>query len=306
MVLGIPFPSGSLHAAGAEAGLRIVTDPREFQAQCWQDRCSGLTTALVPTMGFFHAGHTSLMDYARSRSDRVWVSLFVNPAQFGPGEDLAAYPRDMERDAALAEAHGADVLFTPRAEDMYGQGCATQVQVPALAEHLCGKSRPTHFGGVATVVAKLLALAAPRLAVFGQKDWQQLALVRRLAADLFLPTEIVGRPIVREPDGLAMSSRNVYLTAEERAQAAQIRAGLLAVRERHAAGERDTAVLRAALAGLLADRLPLGKVEYIDFVDRDVIRPVSVADQRTLAAVAVRVGRARLIDNIQLAGDETA
>lgn len=284
--------------------MRIVSDPGQFSAQCRQDRCAGLVTALVPTMGFFHAGHLSLMDHARSRAQRVYVSLFVNPAQFGPGEDLAAYPRDLDRDAALAEAHGTDLLFAPEPGAMYPAGHATLVQVPALAEHLCGRSRPAHFQGVATVVAKLLVLAQPSLAVFGQKDWQQLALVRRLARDLFLPTEIVGRPIVREPDGLAMSSRNVYLTAEERAQAPQIRAGLLLVRERYAAGERDPAALRRVLADHLARRLPLGEPDYLEFVDRDSIRPQAAADRRTLAAAAVRLGRARLIDNLLLAGDE--
>jgi pantoate--beta-alanine ligase len=285
--------------------VRIVTDPREFQEQCWRDRCAGLATALVPTMGFFHAGHLSLMGHARSRADRVYVSLFVNPTQFGPTEDLAAYPRDFDRDAALAEEQGVDMLFAPRPEDMYPSGHATQVQVPPLAAHLCGVSRPTHFQGVATVVTKLLVLAAPTLAVFGQKDWQQLALIRRMARDLFLPTEIVGRPIVREPDGLAMSSRNVYLSPEERSQAPQIRAGLLLVRERYAAGERDPAALRSALTGHLAERLPLGEPDYLEFVDRDNIQPQAEADDKTLAAVAVRLGRARLIDNILLAGDET-
>ncbi len=286
--------------------MRIVTDPREFQEQCWQDRCAGLATALVPTMGYFHAGHLSLMGYARGHADRVYVSLFVNPTQFGPGEDLAAYPRDFDRDAGLAEGKAVDVLFAPQPGDMYAPGHATVVQVPSLAEHLCGLSRPVHFQGVATVVAKLLALAAPTLAVFGQKDWQQLALIRRMASDLFLPTRIVGRPIVREPDGLAMSSRNVYLTAEERAQAPQIRAGLLLVRERFAAGERDPAALRSALAGHLAAHLPLGEPDYLEFVDRDTIQPQAKADDKTLAAVAVRLGRARLIDNILVAGDEAA
>ncbi|MEW5774501.1 MAG: pantoate--beta-alanine ligase [Thermodesulfobacteriota bacterium] len=284
--------------------MRVVTDPGEFSALCRQDRCAGLITALVPTMGYFHAGHLSLMDHARSRAGRVYVSLFVNPTQFGPGEDLAAYPRDLDRDAALAESRGVDLLFAPEPGAMYAPDHATVVQVPALAEHLCGQSRPVHFQGVATVVAKLLILAAPSLAVFGQKDWQQLALVRRMARDLFLPTEILGRPIVREQDGLAMSSRNVYLTPEERAQAPQIRAGLLLVRERYAAGERDPAALRQVLAAHLAERLPLGAPDYLEFVDRDSIQPVAAADERTLAAVAVRLGRARLIDNIILAGDE--
>lgn len=284
--------------------MRIVTDPGQFQVLCHQDRCSGLTTALVPTMGYFHAGHLSLMDHARSKAERVYVSLFVNPTQFGPGEDLEAYPRDFDRDASLAEAHGVDMLFAPDPVAVYPPGHATLVKVPALAEHLCGRSRPVHFQGVATVVAKLLILAQPSLAVFGQKDWQQLALIRRMARDLFLPTEIVGRPIVREPDGLAMSSRNVYLSPEERAQAPQIRAGLLLVRESYAAGERDPDALRQVLARHLAERLPLGEPDYLEFVDRDGIQPVPAADDRTLAAAAVRLGRARLIDNILLAGDE--
>lgn len=284
--------------------MRVITDPREFQAQCWRDRCAGLSTALVPTMGYFHAGHLALMAFARANADRVFVSLFVNPTQFGPTEDLAAYPRDFERDAALAEQQGVDLLFAPQPGGMYAPDHATLVQVPALAENLCGKSRPVHFQGVATVVTKLLVLATPSLAVFGQKDWQQMALIRRMARDLFLPTRIVGRPIVREPDGLAMSSRNVYLSPEERAQAPQIRAGLLLVRERFAAGERDIAALREVLARHLAERLPLGEPDYLEFVDRDSIQPQAAADGKTLAAAAVRLGRARLIDNILLAGDE--
>jgi len=284
--------------------VRIVTDPGQFQALCRQDRCAGKSTALVPTMGYFHAGHLSLMDFARAKAQRVYVSLFVNPTQFGPGEDLEAYPRDFDRDAALAESHGVDLLFAPEPESIYPPGHATLVKVPALAEHLCGQSRPVHFQGVATVVAKLLILAQPAMAVFGQKDWQQLALIRRMVRDLFLPTEIVGRPIVREPDGLAMSSRNVYLSPEERAQAPQIRAGLLLVRERYADGERNPAALREILARHLAERLPLGEPDYLEFVDRDSIQPQAAADDRTLAAAAVRLGRARLIDNILLAGDE--
>jgi pantoate--beta-alanine ligase len=240
------------------------------------------------------------MDRARELADTVVVSLFVNPAQFGPGEDWEAYPRDPERDAALAAERGVDVLFTPSTEAMYPEGFATRVEVPALSRTLCGASRPTHFAGVCTVVARLLVITAPHAAVFGEKDFQQLAVIRRMTADLGLGVDIVGHPIVREPDGLAMSSRNVYLEPKLRAQAPGIHQGLGNLREQVSAGERDAGRLIADLAHHLESRVPDAEVDYLALVDPKTLEPVQRVDRPTLAAVAVRLGRARLIDNLML------
>ncbi|WP_461209622.1 pantoate--beta-alanine ligase [Desulfocurvus sp. DL9XJH121] len=278
--------------------MQRLNDPAAFQRQAMDHRAQGLTTALVPTMGFFHDGHLSLMRWARENADRVYVSLFVNPTQFGPDEDLAAYPRDLERDAALAEEAGVDVLFTPTPETLYAPDHATWVQVPPLAEHLCGASRPVHFRGVATVVTMLLNLAQPSVAVFGQKDWQQLALIRRMVRDLHMPVRIEGRPIAREADGLALSSRNVYLTPAHRAQAPGLRRGLLVLEGLVQGGERDADRLKEALAAYYARHVPDGEIDYVELVDPDAIRPVELVAGPVLAAVAVRLGKARLIDNL--------
>ncbi len=275
-----------------------MTDPAKFQEACLSWRGRGRRVALVPTMGYFHEGHLSLMRYARANADKVAVSLFVNPAQFGPAEDLASYPRDLERDAALAEAEGVDILFAPSSEAMYPRPQEAWVEVPALARHLCGRSRPIHFRGVCTVVTKLLHLAMPHMAVFGEKDWQQLAILRRMAADLNFPVSIVGRPIAREADGLAMSSRNVYLSPEERAQAPYLRKGLLRIGELARAGERQAAALRQELASYYKTHAPLGEPDYLEFTDPEDIEPVERLGERTLAAVAVKFPGARLIDNL--------
>lgn len=280
-----------------------ITDPKSFQTQAMADRAAGLTTALVPTMGFFHAGHLSLMRWAREHADRVYVSLFVNPTQFGANEDLDAYPADLERDAKLAAGAGVDMLFTPQRDDVYAPDHATWVEVPELGQNLCGLTRPVHFRGVATIVSILLNLAQPSMAVFGQKDWQQLAIIRRMARDLFIPTRIVGRPIVREADGLAMSSRNVYLGEAERAQAPGLQQGLKHIAALADAGERDAATLKQALADFYAEHVPGGEVDYIELVDPDAIVPVDALTGPTLAAVAVRLGKARLIDNLVLLDD---
>jgi len=275
----------------------IVRDPQQFQDQALAARARGLATALVPTMGFLHEGHASLIRWAAANADRVCVSVFVNPTQFGPGEDLAAYPRNPEGDAALAEACGADVLFTPEPGALYAPDHCTWVEVPPLARHLCGASRPVHFRGVATVVTMLLNLAQPGVAVFGQKDWQQLALIRRMVRDLHLPCRIEGRPIVREADGLALSSRNVYLGPGERAQAPELHAGLLGAAALARAGQRDAAALKAAITAHYAAHVPAGEVDYIEIVDPETVEPVATLTGPALAAVAVRLGRARLIDN---------
>lgn len=280
--------------------MQIVHTPEALRSVCAEWRREGLTSALVPTMGYYHAGHASLIEYARSAADRVVVSLFVNPTQFGPNEDLEAYPRDFERDAALARDLGADLLYTPAPESMYAPDHAAWVEVPALAGTLCGVSRPIHFRGVCTVVMKLFMLTLPTLAVFGEKDWQQLAIIRKMVTDLNVPVRIEGRPIVREADGLALSSRNVYLTPEERAQAPSLRRSLLMAAELAAGGERDAAKIAEAVRAFLREQLPLGEEDYISIVDPDTLAGVERIGQAALCALAYRVGKARLIDNILL------
>lgn len=268
------------------------------QAGRW--RAEGLRIALVPTMGYFHEGHLSLMRRARLLAHRVVLSRFVNPTQFGPAEDLDAYPRDAERDLALARAEGVDALFQPAPEVMYAPDHATWVDVPALSSVLCGASRPLHFRGVCTVVLKLFHLARPHVAVFGEKDWQQLTVIRRMARDLNVDVEIVGHPIVREADGLALSSRNAYLTPDERAQAPGIRRGLLATAEQVRRGERDAAVLLDTLRKHLKRDVPLGEADYLAIVHPDSLQSLTSLDDAALIAVAVRLGKARLIDNLRL------
>lgn len=261
---------------------------------------AGDDIALVPTMGYYHAGHEDLMRHARGLARRMVVSLFVNPTQFGPDEDLAAYPRDAERDAAIARGLGADALFMPEAGGMYAADHATWVEVPELSRGLCGQSRPIHFRGVCTVVLKLFMLSQADVAVFGQKDWQQQAIIRRMVRDLDLPVRIESRPTVREADGLALSSRNVYLTPEERAQAPHIRQGLLLARTLAAGGETRATVLRDAVLAHWAGHLPLGRLDYLSIVHPENLAALETVDGPALMACAVRMGKARLIDNILL------
>ncbi|PKN08910.1 MAG: pantoate--beta-alanine ligase [Deltaproteobacteria bacterium HGW-Deltaproteobacteria-8] len=278
----------------------LLADLIPLRQHCQAWRTQGLSIALVPTMGFLHAGHLSLMDYARTRADRLVVSVFVNPTQFGPNEDLDRYPRDLPRDLELAAAHGVDLVFAPEPQAMYFSDHATWVEVPELAKGLCGASRPVHFRGVCTVVTKLFGLVRPDVAVFGQKDWQQLAILKRMSRDLELGVEVVGRPIFREPDGLAMSSRNVNLTPEEREKAPAIRQGLLVVQAAVRAGERDAAKLALMFRAHLAEKLTSASVDYADFVHPESMSPVVRVEGPTLFAVAVFLGRVRLIDNILL------
>jgi pantoate--beta-alanine ligase len=251
-------------------------------------------------MGFFHAGHESLMREGRKRADRLVVSLFVNPTQFEPGEDLDRYPRNPEEDARTAEKCGADILFTPAPEAMYAADHATWVEAPDLAAPLCGRSRPTHFRGVATVVTKLFMLVQPHVALFGQKDWQQLVIIRRVARDLAIPVEILGLPIVREEDGLALSSRNAYLSPEERRQAPHLQKGLVLAREMALSGTRETSVLEAAVRRYWDGHFPLARVDYLAFVHPETLRTLTSVDGPVLAAAAVHTRKARLIDNLLL------
>ena len=280
--------------------MQIIVSPQEFQALCWSWRCQGLTSAFVPTMGYLHAGHVSLLEWARANARKVAASIFVNPAQFGPGEDLDRYPRDADGDAAKARAAGVDVLFMPEPATMYPPGFATTVSVAGLTEALCGRSRPGHFAGVASVVAKLLMLAMPATAVFGCKDWQQLAVIRRMVRDLDIPVAIEGRPIFREPDGLAMSSRNVFLSPAERAQAPAIHQGLLRARASVAAGQTSVIKVLADLADFYASAMPDASVDYMECVHAETIAPLADVAAPALLAVAVKFSGARLIDNMLL------
>ncbi|NDV19372.1 pantoate--beta-alanine ligase [Pseudodesulfovibrio sp. JC047] len=278
--------------------MKIFTDPIELQKHCLSWRNQGLTIGLVPTMGFLHDGHLSLIDMARASCDKLVVTLFVNPTQFGENEDLGNYPSDFDGDCAKAKAHGADLIFAPAPDAMYAPDHATWVTVPSLGTHLCGASRPVHFRGVCTVVTKLFQLVQPTTAVFGQKDWQQLAILRRMVRDLNIPVEIIGHPIVREADGLALSSRNAYLTESERAAAPAIRQGLLRLAEKIREGERDGHKATEFLTNEYASTLPMGTVDYIELVTPDSIEPVTTITSPVLAAVAIHLGKARLIDNI--------
>lgn len=258
---------------------------------------AGRTVALVPTMGALHAGHLSLIDAGAAQCDFVVVSIFVNPAQFAPGEDLAAYPRTPEADLAACEARGADVVFMPTAREMYGPGGLTKVTVERLGEGLCGRSRPAHFAGVCTVVAKLLNICRPDKAFFGAKDFQQVAIIRRMAADLNFPVEIVLCPTVREADGLAMSSRNSYLSENERGQATALYESLR-LAERMIRASAPPGEVAETMRKHLAEWAPSGKVDYIEIVDPDELTNVETTDRPVLVALAVKFSRARLIDNL--------
>jgi len=254
------------------------------------------TVGLVPTMGFLHAGHKSLIDRARAENCRVVVSIFVNPIQFGPGEDLAAYPRDLERDLETCRAAGAEAVFFPETSEMYPPEARTLVTMTGLTETLCGASRPGHFQGVLTVVTKLFNIIQPDRAYFGRKDAQQLAVIKRLARDLDMPVEVVGCPLVREPDGLALSSRNIYLSAEERRAALVLSRGLAVGRKRLAAGEISAEAVKAEMKAVINGE-PLVRLDYLEIVDAATMEPVAAIDRPILAALAAFVGRARLIDN---------
>jgi pantoate--beta-alanine ligase len=252
-------------------------------------------------MGALHSGHLALVRHAKERAELVVTSIFVNPPQFGPGEDFTRYPRDLDGDVRKLATAGADLVFAPSPEEVYPPGDDTRVRVGALTAPLEGAHRPGHFDGVATVVAKLFAAAGPCVAVFGRKDYQQLLVVRRMARDLLAPVEIVGHPIVREPDGLALSSRNAYLSTDERVRALAIVRGLDAAAKRFAAGERDARALeRVARASIDAVAT---SVDYVEARDAETLAPLAAVDARAVLAVACRVGTTRLIDNVVLGED---
>ncbi len=280
----------------------LIRDPAAWQARCLEARAAGRRLTLSPTMGFLHEGHLSLMREARRRAGPgglSLVSIFVNPAQFGPGEDLGRYPRDLAGDLAKCARAGVDLVFSPeRPEQLYPPGFQTWVEVTGVSQGLCGARRPGHFRGVATVVLKLLNLTRPEVAFFGEKDWQQLQVIRALARDLDLGVEIVGMPIVREPDGLALSSRNAYLSAEERVRALSLSRALQEAAGRAAAGERDPAALAAGARRRLEEAGV--RVDYVEVVHPETLQPVERAVPGSRMLLAAFAGTTRLIDNLAL------
>ena len=272
--------------------LGTVAEAADFRRTCPSP------VVFVPTMGALHPWHAALIDAARARAGQngtVIVSIFVNPAQFGPHEDLARYPRPLAADLALCRQHGADAVFTPAADEMYPHGDSTVVEENALSRGLCGAARPGHFRGVCTVVAKLFHILRPKAAIFGEKDFQQLAVLRRMTRDLFLDIEIIGHPTIREPDGLAMSSRNRHLSPEERAQAVQFPAAL------QAAAEKDSPQEIVETATALITQGTGTAPEYVAVVDADTLEPLAALDRPAVLAAAVKIGETRLIDNVRLA-----
>mgnify|MGYP000472566019 FL=1 len=276
--------------------MNIVKTISEVRNEVKNWRKQGLSVGLVPTMGYLHEGHKSLIDRACKENDKVVVSVFVNPTQFGPGEDLATYARDIQRDAALCEDAGAALIFNPEPEEMYFDDFHTYVTMESLSDELCGKTRPIHFRGVCTVVSKLFHIVAPDRAYFGQKDAQQLAIIKRMVRDLNFDIEIVGCPIVREADGLAKSSRNTYLNPEERKAALVLSKAVGLGQELIQKGERNADVIVEKMKQLIKEE-PLAKIDYVSMVDALTMQPVAEIKGTVLVAMAVYIGKTRLIDN---------
>jgi pantoate--beta-alanine ligase len=284
---------------------RVATTAAEFRAACDDVRADGRTLGLVPTMGALHEGHLALVGEAGRRAKVVGMTIFVNPTQFGPGEDFSKYPRVLERDLELCRGAGVAIVFAPPAAEMYPEGEQTRVRVDGLTAHLCGPFRPGHFEGVATIVAKLFALAGACTTVFGRKDYQQLKVVERLARDLLLPVTVVGHPTVRDPDGLALSSRNQYLSKTERERALAIPRGLSAAFRAYAAGECRSGELRRLALGFIEP--VASKIDYVSVADPELLSPFdgdTRVGERALVAVAAFVGTTRLIDNLVLGEDK--
>lgn len=275
--------------------MKIVSTIEEVRAQVKEWKKEGKTVGFVPTMGYLHEGHASLMD-AAGENDKVVVSIFVNPMQFGPNEDLASYPRDLEHDAKVCEAHGVDLIFHPTPEEMYGDNFYSYVDMDVLTKELCGLSRPVHFRGVCTVVAKLFNIVTPDKAYFGQKDAQQLAVIKRMVKDLNMPLTIVGCPIIREEDGLARSSRNTYLSQEERKAALVLSRSIFLGKKMVEQGEKDCRKIKEAMTAEI-EKEPLAKIDYVKIVDLSTMQQVETTEHGVLAAIAVYIGKTRLIDN---------
>ena len=282
--------------------LRNIADLRRWREERWR---LSRTVGFVPTMGYLHRGHLALMEEAKRRADHVVVSIFVNPKQFGAGEDLDKYPRDLERDLRLCQEVGVDAVFIPEDSEVYPPGFQTRVVVEHLGQNLCGRYRPDFFPGVATVVTKLFCLVRPDIAVFGEKDYQQLVVVRQVSQDLHLGVEVIGHPTVREDDGLAMSSRNAYLSPEQRRSALSLSQSLLAARRMVVEGERRVAVLVERVKAMI-EAEPHTKVQYAQVVDSETMADLTEVTPRAVMALAVFVGTARLIDNMRLWPDAGA
>lgn len=278
--------------------MELVTTVEEVRSRVKQWKKEGLTVGLVPTMGYLHDGHKSLIDRAVKENDRVVVSDFVNPTQFGENEDLGSYPRDIERDSKLCEEAGAALIFHPAPEEMYAPDYCTFVDMNKLTDVLCGKTRPIHFSGVCSVVSKLFNIVTPDRAYFGQKDAQQLAVIRRMVRDLNFDIEIVGCPIVREPDGLALSSRNTYLNTEERKAALVLSQALKLGKDMMESGETDAVRIRKAMVEHI-EKEPLARIDYVEIVDADSLESVQKIENKVLTAMAVYIGNTRLIDNFR-------
>lgn len=278
--------------------MKIVSTIKEVRKYVNTWKKEGNTVGFVPTMGYLHEGHMSLVD-AAGENDKVVVSIFVNPMQFGPNEDLASYPRDLERDAKMCEQHGVDLIFHPTPEEMYGDNFYSYVDMNTLTEELCGLTRPVHFRGVCTVVTKLFNIVSPDKAYFGQKDAQQLAVIKRMVKDLNMPLEIIGCPIVREADGLAKSSRNTYLSEKERKAALVLSRSIFLGKKMAEQGEADAAKIVAAMTEEISKE-PLAKIDYVKAVSMDNMQQIKTMEGSVLIAIAVYIGKTRLIDNFMI------
>lgn len=276
--------------------MEIIRSVKEMKDLARQLRETGRKIAFVPTMGYLHAGHVQLLQEGKKRGDSLVLSIYVNPTQFGAGEDFEKYPRDLDHDAELADAAGVDIIFCPENCDMYPEHYQTFVNVENVTQHLCGQARPGHFRGVTTVCCKLFNIVSPHTAIFGKKDFQQLAVIRRMVRDLNLDLEIIGMPTVRETDGLAMSSRNTYLQAKERTAALLLNQSLLLAKGLHEKGELNAARILRAVTGHL-EQSPLLRLEYARICDVDTLQDLSRLEKEAVLALAVRVGQTRLIDN---------
>ncbi len=276
--------------------MKIVNKVRQMQVLSDKFKKEGKKIAFVPTMGYFHKGHLSLMERGRELADILVISIFVNPIQFGPGEDFMEYPRDLERDLSLAEGVGVDVVFIPEAEEMYPPDYQTYLEVTGLTQHLCGLFRPGHFRGVTTVVAKLFNIVKPDIALFGLKDYQQYIVIKRMVRDLNYDIEVVGCPIIREEDGLAMSSRNIYLTPEQRKSALCLYQGIKLAERLVREGQRDAKIIVKEVIDYIESK-PYTQIDYVKICHPETLDDLEYLNDKALLALAVRVGKARLIDN---------
>lgn len=276
--------------------MKIVTTIKEAKEVINEWKSQGYSIGFVPSMGYLHEGHASLMKEAKKQTEKVAVSIFVNPTQFGPGEDYDAYPRDLDHDLAICEEQGVDLIFHPSVEEMYGKNYNTYVNMETLGEELCGKSRPIHFRGVCTVVTKLFNIIDPDKAFFGQKDAQQLAIIKRMVKDLNMKVQVIGCPIIREEDGLAKSSRNTYLNAEERKAALILSKAIFLGQSMVQNGERDVKTVLTAMKEKIETE-PLAKIDYVEVVDGETMQKVEKMEESVLVAMAVYIGKTRLIDN---------